>query len=301
MSYRCLFEDNEEYSAADVNGVLSSFVTEGIEDPFTDGTAYHVDKVNEITVALSNPGIVPETDTSCKCVINAEAKTVRICAGTVFLANGSRIIFDTEGETLSYTAGAENYVYVIADESENRSYPLCSVTEPSKSADFVMLAYISAEEELIDKRRYAKGKLPGYQSNAGLPMYVDDTLNVYHQEGYPIRKGYNGTYTIHLGANNVYSAVIYDRDYETTGIYNDKIHFGYYDIKNNLYRSVSDALSTSNIHFYTESIVVYVGTYTQAELTFEKSGTDLIVNVSVLTNDSNPKEYYAVPIKLKIY
>lgn len=44
--------------------------------------------------------------------------------------------------------------------------------------DFVMLAEISPEGELTDKRVYARGKLPGYASSAMYTLKIEDTVEL---------------------------------------------------------------------------------------------------------------------------
>lgn len=230
MGYKCLFVDNEEYSASDVNEVLKTFVTGGIEDTFTDGEAYHIGKLNDITVALSDAGIVPEDNTSCKCSIDTEEKSVFILRGTLFFYNGARMIIDTEGITLNYVAGETNYVYAIFSRSENKGYPVCTTECPAESDDYVMLAEISAEEILTDKRKYARGRLPGYQSNAGLPMYINETVILKRTE----ENTYKGTYTIHLGENHNYSVIIANN----TSAKNYSSAWGICDLRENLSKNV---------------------------------------------------------------
>lgn len=131
MPYTSTFHDNAVYGASDVNAALAQLVTSGIADPFTDGVPYNAKKLNGIIYAVSSAGVVPATDSSCKCTVDKAARTVRISAGTAFFDDGSRITFDMEGETLPYTPGREQYVYLRAAPEENRCYPVCSAAEPS--------------------------------------------------------------------------------------------------------------------------------------------------------------------------
>ena len=174
MSYKSTFLDNAEYSALDINNRLKKYVTSGLEDPFTNGVPYNASKLNDLTAPLSTKGVVPETDGKCKVSIDTTEKTVTIATGTCFFDNGTDIEI-TSGETLPYVAGVKNYVYVKSDLSANEIKPHCTTTEPS--GDYVLLAEISTNEILTDKRQYATGKLVGYQSNFNIPKKISYTMN----------------------------------------------------------------------------------------------------------------------------
>lgn len=195
MGYKVSFLDNAEYGAADINNRLKKYVTSGIADPFTDGVPYNATKINDITVPISASGVVPESVNTCKCTINTTNKTVTISQGTVFFENGTDIEIDLEGVTLPYTTGQINYVYVKSDLVANVVSPYCSVVEPT--GDYVPLAEISTTGVLTDKRKYARGKLPGYQSNANGVMVVNDTVTL-------TRSGItmSANYDIYIGENN---------------------------------------------------------------------------------------------------
>ncbi len=223
MGYKYGFVDNAQYSAADVNDVIKKLVAGGIEDPFTDGVAYNVTELNGIVQAISSEGVVPEGDTSCKCVINTEEENVIVSAGTAFFNNGSYITIDTEGATLKYEKDAVNYVYLVSSMLENRNYPVCSTSVID--GDVVLLAQISKTGVLTDKRRYVRGKLPGVQSNAGLPMRLDFDITVTLETN----KEATFNLTADLGENNTYSIILNATEKV------DEISF--YDIRRNLSRS----------------------------------------------------------------
>lgn len=212
MSYTFTFMDNATYGASDVNAALAQLVTSGIADPFTDGVPYNASKLNEIVHGMALPGVVPETDTTCKCTIDTDAKTVHIAAGTAFFNDGSRITFDIEGETLPYTEGVKQYVYLLAAPEENRNYPVCSAAEPS--GDYVMLAEISADGTLTDKRTYAKGKVPGYQSDYNMGKKIVQEAITENFDGRATR-----THTISTGLSNIRFAALSTNPGRMAGVY----------------------------------------------------------------------------------
>lgn len=170
MSYKYSFADNEVYSATDVNKITKRLVTSGIADSFSDGVAYNVSKFNDAGRLLYTSGVVPETCLTMK-VSKIDDKKVLINPGVAFFDDGSVLEIEDGGEELAYTTGTVNYVYLKNDlEGSNSSYPCCSTEEPE--GDFVMLAELNAVGSVIDKRKYARGKLPGYESVGNNAMHL---------------------------------------------------------------------------------------------------------------------------------
>lgn len=180
MSYKFGFADNETYNAADVNKITSRLVTSGVSDPFENGEPYNLSQFNTAGALVYTSGAVPETVSTLK-VVSASDGKVRINPGTAFFADGSTIEVEAGGHELEFVPGVKNYVYLKNDlVASNTSYPVCSESEPA--GDFVLLAEISEAGEITDKRVYAKGKLPGYGSNALYTMEIADGLNMKHGE-----------------------------------------------------------------------------------------------------------------------
>lgn len=174
MSYKYSFADNAIYSAEDVNKITKRLVTSGIEDSFEDGVAYNVSKFNEVGKQIYTSGVVPESCMTMKVTYSGDGK-VLINPGLAFFDDGSVIEIEAGGEELAYTKGAVNYVYLKNDlESANISYPCCTTDEPV--GDYVMLAVIDTDGNIKDKRTYAHGKLPGYQSLAMGALYINENV-----------------------------------------------------------------------------------------------------------------------------
>ena len=294
MSYTFTFMDNATYGASDVNAALAQLVTSGIADPFTDGVPYNASKLNDIIYAVSTAGVVPDTVSACKVTQDADETTVHIAAGTAFFSDGSRITFDVEGETLPYTEGVKQYVYLLAAPEENRNYPVCSAAEPS--GDYVMLAEIGADGTLTDKRTYAKGKLPGYQSNVGTTMKIDDTL-VLPINGPSYSEHYGpGQYTIHLGINS-YSYLIYEDQYAyavydiPAGKYNS---FWYYS--GNGWQREDDEIRIQIRNGYDPDAL----NGPSATATISKSGTELVLTVTGVNGLPSREDTMTVPLKFTI-
>lgn len=216
MSYKYSFADNAEYGAEDLNSLVASLVSAGVADPFTDGESYNASKLNDSVSLLYTEGVVPENINTLK-VTKVSDGVISIAPGLAFFADGSTLRV-TEAEVLSYTLNEENYVYLKQDLTEqNRNYPACTTEPPT--GDFVLLAEISADGTITDKRMYAKGKVPGYQSNANFSMTVEKSIYV------DMGTNASGTvdFSIDLGANTFSKAFFIgqiEESFGEMGIYN---------------------------------------------------------------------------------
>ena len=213
MSYKFSFADNEVYSSTDINEITKRLVTSGIEDSFTDGVAYNVSKFNDAGSQLYTAGVVPEDCLTLK-VSKAEDGKILINPGLAFFNDGAVIEIEAGGETLSYILGAKNYVYLKNDlKDKNICYPCCTTDTPE--GDYVLLAEIDEQGKISDKRNYARGKLPGYQSNANSVLYLNEkitaTLNT-NSSAY-------GSAQFDIGANNFNYIMIVNFEGDTS--YND--------------------------------------------------------------------------------
>lgn len=202
MSYKYSFADNKIYSANDINAITKRLVTSGIEDSFTDGVAYNVSRFNDAGKLLYTSGAVPESCLSLKVEDAGEGK-ILINPGKAFFDDGAVIEIEAGGETLPYVSGSKNYVYLKNDLiNTNRCYPCCTVSEPE--GDHVLLAEIDASANIQDKRTYARGKLPGYQSVAGNVMRITDYVEITNFNG---SSTYSGSKTFDIG-NNTYEYIL---------------------------------------------------------------------------------------------
>lgn len=261
MSYSYRFSDNATYGAEDVNGLVKSLVSEGIADVFADGVSYNAGILNSVVSAVYTEGVVP-TDVSTLAVSKMRSGVVQIAPGTAFFADGSTISV-TAAEELSYVPGSKHYVYVQQDlTAQNRNYPACTETAPT--GDFVLLAEITEDESIVDKRRYAKGKVPGYQSNANVSLAASQSLSF--EKGGERQK----SFTVDLGTNN-YSRVFVvakDGNYGSVGMYNflDGSYFSTYNVG---YRAFWQA---STEHVVVVPQYAEGGNAVMAALTFSKNG-----------------------------
>jgi len=226
MSYKYSFADNEIYSANDLNAITKRLVTAGVEDSFSDGVAYNVSRFNEAGKLLYTSGVVPQTCRTLK-VQSAGENKILINPGVAFFNDGSVIEVEAGGETLEFVIGLKNYVYLKNDLlNTNMCCPCCTTDEPS--GDYVLLAEIDEEGNISDKRTYAKGKLPGYQSVAENTMRIKETVSV------DIQSSIGGSQSISFDiGNNNYKKIMVITEPEGPELG----AIGYYDIEKGKYFS----------------------------------------------------------------
>lgn len=196
MSYKFSFADNAVYSATDVNNITKRLVTSGVEESFSDGVSYNVSQFNEAGKLLYTSGTVPEGCMSLK-VTKYSDNEIIINPGCAFFNDGSVLEIEDGGEIMAYVKDAVNYVYLKNDLlASNVSYPYCGTKAPE--GDCVMLAEINIYGTITDKRTYAHGKLPGYQSVAPSAMFLHETVEVDVTEPHFVE----GDVAFDIGANN---------------------------------------------------------------------------------------------------
>lgn len=248
MAYKYSFADNEVYGASDLNAITKRLVTSGVEDNFADGVAYNMSNINEMGKVIYTQGVVPEDNLTLKVVASSDGK-ILINPGTAFFEDGSVIEIEDGGEELSYTKGAINYVYLKNDLiNTNASYPCCATDAPE--GDYVMLAEIDASGNITDKRTYAKGKLPGYQSVAENTMILNE--RIYLENTTPYRQySLSCSTTFDIGENNFEYILAYEKS-------NSETHpcLGIYDIVSHSYLGFHCVNSSYSASASTDSLYI---------------------------------------------
>ena len=267
--YKYRFSDNSEYGAEDLNSLVSSLVSSGVSDPFEDGKPYNASILNSIVSSVYTSGVVPSDVTTLQ-VSKKSSGVVQIAPGMAFFADGSTLTV-TSAEELSYTAGSKHYVYLKQDlTAQNRSYPACTTTAPT--GDFVLLAEIGADESVTDKRSYAKGKVPGYQSNANVSLAV--SRSIYFEKGSSTPQ----SFTVDLGTNNYSRVFVIAKD-------GSKGSIGMYNFSDGSYFSTYN-IGVSAVYYASSEKIVLVPSYAYyageilGSLLFSKSGNTVTGSLS---------------------
>ena len=169
MSYISGFSDNQLIGVDDLNAITKRLVTSGVGDILSSAGSIDVTELNGMTAAIATDGVVPEKVTSLK-VTYSDGKA-KIAPGVAFFADGSFIEI-TEEEAISLSGGG--YVYLINDTALGVREPRATSSLPT--GDYVMLASVAAGGAVTDMRKSAKGKVAGYSSYAGYPVYVSQDV-----------------------------------------------------------------------------------------------------------------------------
>ena len=126
---------------------------------FLDGETYGTIDINAIRKTLCTAGVVLETTLSCKVIFSGTTDQYLITLGQAIFATGARIEIDSEGVTLTATAGVINYIWLENDTVANTISPKITTTEAT--GDCVKLATISAAGVVTDMRDISIFKIPG--------------------------------------------------------------------------------------------------------------------------------------------
>jgi len=277
MAYKFSFADNGIYGADDLNNITKRLVTSGVADVFQDGVPYNLSHVNSAGECLYTHGVVPETVSTLKVTADKKAGKALIYPGMAFFADGAVMEIEAGGHELTFALGAKHYVYLKNDlTASNTCYPAC--TQDAPTGDFVPLAEIAEDGTITDTRTYAKGKLPGYQSNALSTLKIEDSVReaTTQEERTEIR-------SYHIGNNN-YRFLLAVQDKNSGGpgckalsLYNFKTgsclsafaSFGdYYSVGGSFRRQREFYLYYDNEYLYAEDISMENGVLT---LTLRKS------------------------------
>lgn len=249
MAYKYSFADNETYGAEDLNKMVKRLVTSGVADPFADGVPYNLASLNSAGALIYTEGVVPESVSTLKVVLLGEG-TAFINPGTAFFADGAVMEIEPGGHTLSVTPGVKNHVYLKNDlTASNTCCPACTAEEPTGL--FVPLAEISENGEITDKRIYAKGKLPGYASNAQYVTEIHDSATLTSANGTTAE----GQAVYKLG-NQSYRFVL--AMHKSTGGIKDHSCLGVYDIAAGTYLSFYET-DYVNINCLTDTTALVIG------------------------------------------
>lgn len=121
---------------------------------FKDNVVYGADDINAIRASILTKGVVEETGESCK--VEISDGTVKISKGQAIFADGCKIEVDEDGVEKEYVSGQVNYVYFY----NNILAGVCEVivTTIFPEGDYVMLAEINENGEVVDRREFAQLK-----------------------------------------------------------------------------------------------------------------------------------------------
>ena len=152
MASEYKFKAGQMYGAEDINNTMSIL---------THGGVFNITTPNEICNSISGEGVTGQDGKMEVSIIDGQ---VHIANGSCIMKDGSTFTIYGDGETLDYTSGVTNYVYIENDAILLKNIAKCSQNSPA-GGDIILLAEISPTSSILDKRTFAKSKIEKIGSN----------------------------------------------------------------------------------------------------------------------------------------
>lgn len=172
MAITYSFVDNAVYGADDINGITGNLSGAGIA-PFLTKESYNVSDFNVLTAEAVEAGVSLE---GCKCTLldsGTEKMKVTVAQGIVFFESGVTLTVDSEGYTISLSPNTAGYVYAHYSPSLQKADILFAASLPL-DGEYVVLAEISVNGDIEDKRVFARSKIATMGRNVSLKASFED-------------------------------------------------------------------------------------------------------------------------------
>lgn len=203
MSLKKSFMDNEIYGADDINFALSRLTTQGVSlFKYSDGDNPLV-SLNEALAEMASPGVDLYDIDACKVIYDSDSEKFTINTGTAFMPDGSFITVEDNPETITSiiaearenTAEALN-VYFYRNTQKNTIEIRADSSENEIDADkSVLLAQISANNTVLDKRSFARSKIAPASGNIIQTLDIPSfTARYIDSESKYLRKEFTGIF-----------------------------------------------------------------------------------------------------------
>lgn len=173
MSIRCSFMDNTVYGADDINFALSRLTTQGISLFGYSDEDNPLLSLNNAVASLTESGVELYNTSACKVSYDSANNTFSILPGTAFMFDGSFISIDSEPYDITQSIteirkSSENVITVYLYRNTPSNTIEIKLTDDSTQIDSeksVILAEISNNNKILDKRTFAKSKIAPASSN----------------------------------------------------------------------------------------------------------------------------------------
>lgn len=168
MGYSMDFRANEAYGVESLNAISTDFVATQ-ETNFEEGVVYGIDALNGIRKDIVTAGIVKGEGSGCACSITDGV--LKIADGKVFFDCGLRVVIDTNGMSMDYTAGTSGTVWLKYDPAFNNVF---LVFDTTVIGDAVKIATVATTGVVTDARQYCAMKnaslLPNHVHSAQISL-----------------------------------------------------------------------------------------------------------------------------------
>lgn len=115
-----------------------------------------VSALNQITKDLTSKGILHIGN---ECAVSISGGIISVADGVCVFETGAKKRINAEDAvTVEFISGATNYVYMTHNEADNQIQLMSSLEEPTEG-NFVMLAEIDADKNVLDRRYFSISKV----------------------------------------------------------------------------------------------------------------------------------------------
>ncbi len=184
MAITYSFVDNQTYGAEDINEITKNLVGSGVA-PFPTKESYLLSELNYLTEALVESGT---SLNGCKCSISGNVITVD--TGIMYFDSGVRLTVDDEKYSLSVPINTAGYIFGYYSPAEQLA-GINFATELPRTGEYVLLAELSADGKITDRRTIARSKI----ASLGANVTVDTQFNML-EEPIVLSKDIYDRYTI---------------------------------------------------------------------------------------------------------
>lgn len=157
MSYS--FVDNKLYGTDDINNITKNLVGGGIA-PFPTKDSYSISDLNSLSSAVVESGVCRD---GFKCSLSGNVVT--IAEGVLYFENGVCLTVDEGGYEVEVMPSTAGYICAHFDDEKQEAEIIFCTQLPSIGFN-VMLAEISAEGVISDKRVFARSKIGTLGTNS---------------------------------------------------------------------------------------------------------------------------------------
>lgn len=254
MAISYSFVDNKLYGTDDINNITKNLVGGGVA-PFPTKDSYSLSDLNSLTSALVESGVCCD---GLRCSISGGSVTVS--EGILYFENGVCLTVDEEGYEIEITSETKGYVCAHFDDaSQEADIKFC--TDIPQSGFYVLLAEISADGIVSDKRNFARSKVGTLGTNCSV-LFIPTEENNYRYKGDLSRFNY----ALLLGK---------EKNAETN------LFYGVYNLKEQKFEYVIRAAKSGTAPYYkgyvTDSTTGLIVSVTNGELYVSETGTQVLL------------------------
>lgn len=182
MAYKCSFLDNQTYGASDVSAAFSRLMSSGAAVYPQNKTVAQA--LNDLTTQVVSDGVAPYGGAE----VTYSLGTVKIGQGDIYFKSGVCMSIDSDGVEIECENAAQLYVAAVYEQDFNRAVPYVGAEEPE--GDAVLLAYIDAGGNVIDKRTWARAKVGLNSGNRyhDFEVFINKSKSVDNDASYTVVK-----------------------------------------------------------------------------------------------------------------